>query len=72
MNYFTKEMFEFIESQDVIPADVCTLAREFLTEYDCVYLVRDNKEWRASTGIGIQRHYAPDHLKITLLAKDFR
>lgn len=72
MNYFTREMFEFIESQGAIPADVCTLAREFMEEYDKVYLVRENRTWRATTGSCIQRFYPRDFMRITLLAKDFR
>lgn len=72
MNYFTKEMFEFIESQGAIPADVCTLAREFLTEYDKVYIVRENKQWSVTTGSCIRRYYPRNYMRITLFAKDFR
>lgn len=72
MNYYTKEMFEFIESQGAIPAKVCADAREFLTEYDKVYLVRENYRWSVTTGSCIRRCYPRDYMRITLFAKDFR
>lgn len=67
----TKETFELMEGT-IIPQDVCDLAREILTEFEWVFITRDNGEWSAHTGIGIQRHYAHDHVKIRLFAKQFR